>query len=55
MKNYSADYYFEQPITIVNTLKSPVLKTTASTAPYRIYFFPEGGNRRKRNWFHGII
>ena len=43
MKNFSAEFYFEQPITIVNTLKR---LTATSTAPRHatIQFFPEGGN-----------
>ena len=43
MRNFSANYYFEQPLTIVNTLKSPQLRSSAPAA-YHVDFFPEGGN-----------
>ncbi len=43
MKNWDADFYFEKPVTIINTLKN-----LSSPAPerlkYDIQFFPEGGN-----------
>ena len=44
MKNFGPDYFFEELITIVNTLK--VLPNTAKTKPggYHVAFFPEGGN-----------
>lgn len=45
MKNFSAAYYFEKPLSIVNTLKTlttPAADTTAKL--YRVAFFPEGGN-----------
>jgi hypothetical protein len=45
MKNFSTAYYFEKPVTIVNTLKTlttPAADTT--TKRYRVAFFPEGGN-----------
>lgn len=44
MKNYSADYYFEKGITIINTLKSPVTTPAAGAEQYDVQFFPEGGN-----------
>ncbi|MFT3933007.1 MAG: hypothetical protein QM726_05265 [Chitinophagaceae bacterium] len=44
MKNFSADYYYEQPITIVNTLKSAQQKAISSAREYHVNFFPEGGN-----------
>ena len=45
MKNFDAEFYFEKPITIVNTLKSePVVATKSSQANYYFNFFPEGGN-----------
>ncbi|MEO5682284.1 MAG: hypothetical protein ABIQ88_06560 [Chitinophagaceae bacterium] len=44
MRNFSADYYFEQPLTIVNALKEPLVKNPATAAAYHIDFFPEGGN-----------
>ena len=42
MKNFSPEFYFEQPITIVNTLKR---LTTNATVKHTatIQFFPEGG------------
>jgi hypothetical protein len=44
MKNFSAAFYFEKPVTIVNTLKT-LTPTTADTGThYQIAFFPEGGN-----------
>ncbi len=43
MKNFSPDFYFEQTIHIVNTLKSPVV-VPAPKLPASIQFFPEGGN-----------
>ncbi|MEO3405992.1 hypothetical protein AAFN85_18915 [Mucilaginibacter sp. CAU 1740] len=44
MKNFSADYYFEKNITIVNPLKSPEIPTKAAQPAYDVQFFPEGGN-----------
>jgi hypothetical protein len=44
MKNYSADYFFEKDITIVNTTKRLGLKPRTDSADYDIQFFPEGGN-----------
>jgi hypothetical protein len=43
MKNFDAGYYFEKPITIVNSVKSPG-KQTALPRNYDVQFFPEGGN-----------
>jgi len=43
MQNFNANYYFEQPLTIVNTLKSSPLKKSTSPV-YHVDFFPEGGN-----------
>ncbi|MCC9167132.1 hypothetical protein [Pontibacter harenae] len=45
MKNFSPEFYFEQPITIVNTftkIEAPVVAKEASA--YTIQFFSEGGN-----------
>lgn len=44
MKNFSADYYFEKKISIVNPSRSPVAVAHANNAAYDIQFFPEGGN-----------
>ncbi|MFT2007995.1 hypothetical protein ACMA1I_04910 [Pontibacter sp. 13R65] len=43
MKNFSPAFYFEQPVTIINTFKNAGLKPVTDTA-YAIQFFPEGGN-----------
>jgi len=43
MKNFSADYYFEKQLTIVNPQISPAAYATQGPA-YDIQFFPEGGN-----------
>jgi len=43
MKNFSPDFYYEQTIHIVNTLKSPVV-APAPKLPASVQFFPEGGN-----------
>ncbi len=44
MKNFSPDFYFEQPVTIINTFKNAGLKPAKEAAAYDIQFFPEGGN-----------
>lgn len=44
MKNFNADFYFEQPITIVNALKRPDWQDEKDTVSYDVQFFPEGGN-----------
>jgi hypothetical protein len=43
MKNFSADYYFEKPVTIINSLKALDVQP-ASLRNYDIQFFPEGGS-----------
>ncbi len=43
MKNFGADYFFEKPITIINTLKTLTIPSKPSEL-YNIGFFPEGGN-----------
>ena len=43
MKNFSPDFYFEQPITIVNTMKRLTITRSVKHVP-TIHFFPEGGN-----------
>jgi hypothetical protein len=43
MKNFNPDYFFEKPVTIVNSIKN--LDTQpAQHVSYTIDFFPEGGN-----------
>ncbi len=44
MKNFSPDFYFEQPVAIINTFQPLALKPVPDTATYAIQFFPEGGN-----------
>jgi hypothetical protein len=45
MKNFSADLYFHQSITIVNPFVKLDLKSTEkTTTDYDVQFFPEGGN-----------
>jgi hypothetical protein len=44
MKNFSAAYYFEKPMTIVNTLKTLTPPIADTTTHYQVGFFPEGGN-----------
>jgi hypothetical protein len=43
MKNFSPDFYFEQPLTIVNTMKRLTITSSSRHNPI-ISFFPEGGN-----------
>ena len=44
MKNFSADFFFEKNITIINTTKKFGLKPKTDSSDYDIRFFPEGGN-----------
>ena len=44
MKNFSPDFYYEQTITIVNTLKTPEAAAAPAPPSYSVQFFPEGGN-----------
>ncbi len=44
MENFDADYFFQTPITIINTLKAGIAKTEAKAKMYEVSFFPEGGN-----------
>jgi hypothetical protein len=43
MKNFGPDYFFEQQISIVNSLK-PLPPMVADTIRHTVRFFPEGGN-----------
>jgi hypothetical protein len=43
MKNSDPGYYFEKPITIVNSVRSPGKQTTLARN-YDLQFFPEGGS-----------
>jgi hypothetical protein len=44
MENFTADYFFQKPVTIINTLKTGVVKTGTKARSYEVSFFPEGGN-----------
>ncbi|MEP6749846.1 MAG: hypothetical protein ABJB86_19065, partial [Bacteroidota bacterium] len=44
MKNFSAAYFFEKPITVINTRKIYDGGALQQKAKYDIQFFPEGGN-----------
>jgi hypothetical protein len=44
MKNLSVGYYFEKPVTIVNTLKTWSTPAADTNNRYQVAFFPEGGN-----------
>ncbi len=44
MKNFSANYFFEKNITIINSRKVYEADTTKKKEDYSIQFFPEGGN-----------
>ena len=44
MKNFDAQFYFEQEITIINPNKKPEILNIVTTANNYIQFFPEGGN-----------
>ncbi|MEO6851504.1 MAG: hypothetical protein ABI203_12145, partial [Mucilaginibacter sp.] len=44
MKNFSADYYFNKQVTIINPLKSPENAKNVAEPKYDLQFFPEGGN-----------
>ena len=44
MENFDADYFFQQPLTIINNLKSVVDSQTTQPNKYTVSFFPESGN-----------
>lgn len=44
MKNFSADYYYEQSIAIVNTVREMPLPADSPSKKIDFQFFPEGGN-----------
>ncbi|WP_295673024.1 hypothetical protein [uncultured Mucilaginibacter sp.] len=44
MKNFSAEYFFMNGITIVNPLKAPVMSSKPTATAYDVQFFPEGGH-----------
>ncbi|HEX9509390.1 MAG TPA: hypothetical protein VF939_02830 [Puia sp.] len=44
MKNFAPDFYFEQLVTIINTLNSTIVADTVARKKYAIQFFPEGGD-----------
>jgi hypothetical protein len=43
MKNFGPEFYFQTPVTIVNTLAAPGAKPAVAAAGYDVQFFPEGG------------
>ncbi|MGA0557034.1 hypothetical protein ACO2Q8_10310 [Larkinella sp. VNQ87] len=43
MKNFSPDYFFEKPVTIVNSFRKLELPILKDTLAYDVQFFPEGG------------
>jgi len=44
MRNFGPDHFFEQTISIVNTLKESETDTIKKIKTYQIRFFPEGGD-----------
>jgi hypothetical protein len=44
MKNFSANYFFEKTITVINSRKPYEADTLQQKTSYEITFFPEGGN-----------
>ncbi|MFC5411316.1 hypothetical protein ACFPMF_18485 [Larkinella bovis] len=44
MKNFSPDYFFEKPVTIVNSFRKLELPVQKDTLAYDVQFFAEGGN-----------
>jgi hypothetical protein len=44
MKNFSPDFYFHKPITIINTFKKLEIEKPTPNLKPDVQFFPEGGN-----------
>jgi hypothetical protein len=44
MKNFPADFFYKQTVSIVNTLRGRLPGDSARTSTAEIQFFPEGGN-----------
>ena len=44
MKNFPPEFYFEEDINIINTLKAPEALIGTKELQYDVQFFPEGGN-----------
>lgn len=44
MKNFDKAYFFQKPISVVNTSKRPDWQSLEKRESYSIRFFPEGGN-----------
>jgi hypothetical protein len=44
MKNFPADFFYEQQVCIINTLKELNINNSKKAIAYDIQFFPEGGN-----------
>jgi hypothetical protein len=58
MKNFSADYFYYQTLSVINPFRKVETVPTDSTNPISIQFFPEGGNlimgRKTRIGFQGV-
>jgi hypothetical protein len=44
MKNFGREYFFEKPVTIINTFRQIGALPIKDTLNYEVQFFPEGGN-----------
>ncbi|WP_303309441.1 hypothetical protein [Hymenobacter sp. BT730] len=44
MKNFGPEFYFQQPVAILNTLRPSGTVAASDTAGYDVQFFPEGGH-----------
>lgn len=44
MKNFGASFFFEKPLQVINTLKTPAILNPEKAVNFDIRFFPEGGN-----------
>ncbi|MBD1398777.1 hypothetical protein H9Q13_16505 [Pontibacter sp. JH31] len=44
MKNFSSGFFFEQPVTIINTFEQLPSAGDKKANDYKVQFFPEGGN-----------
>jgi hypothetical protein len=44
MKNFGAEYFFQQAVSVVNTFTTAGAQQTKDSAAYDMQFYPEGGN-----------
>src|SRR5258706_13597350 len=44
MRNFHPDFYFQQPIILVNTFTKLSIQPLVKKPEYDVQFFPEGGN-----------